>query len=82
MPGKATVHGAAIPRAQRAAQHSLPGFGHGFDEHLLVLLHLLMQDHQLVLLPLADELQVSLQLGPQIRLGHLVAHGVIACGKE
>lgn len=75
-------HTAKSPCAQkRRAWYSLLSFSHCFSENLLVLLDLLSQNHKFILLPFTYQLQISFQLSPEVRLGHLITHGVITCRK-
>lgn len=62
--------------------HSLLSFSHCFGENCPVFLDLLPENHRFILPPLADQLQIGFQLSAEVRLGHLIAHGVITCGKS
>lgn len=64
-------------RIKRDKLFRLPGRRH---EDGLVFLDVMLQHAPLVLPALGHQLQVGLQLGAQVRLGHLVAHGVVTCG--
>lgn len=68
------------PSKQKRAKtkDSLVGSGHSLNEDLFILLDLLVQHYRFVFLPLTDQLQISLQLSSKVRLGHLVAHRIIA----